>query len=111
MAHPVNIDDNTFLICPECGDNYLHHTSITVYNRTEDAPATRVTHLGTGMDGWPDNAPQDDTLTSATVPSDSCDNPSSRRHGLQVRFYCETCDSTPTLNLAQHKGYTELVWK
>lgn len=110
MTKPINIDDNTWLICPECSENYLHHTSLTVYNRTEDAKETRVTHLGSNMDGFVPTA-LDDTLTSATVDSNACDNPSSRRHGLQIRFYCETCGSTPTLNLYQHKGFTGLEWK
>ena len=110
MTHPIAIDDNTWLVCPECGNNYLHHNALTVYNRAEDAPATRVTHLGTAMDGFSPNA-TDDTLTSATVKSDACDNPSSRRHGLQIRFYCETCAAEPTLNLYQHKGFTGLEWK
>mgnify|MGYP006289034227 CR=1 FL=1 len=94
---PIAIDDNTWLVCPDCGDNYLHHQSITVYNRYEDAKETRVTHLGTNMDGFTSGDP--DSMTSATVNSDDCDNPSSRRHGLQIRFWCETCGSKPTLNL------------
>lgn len=110
MTQPIAIDDNTWLICPNCGSNYLHHASITVYNRAEDAPATRVTHLGTAMDGFASDT-TDDTFTSATVKSDDCDNPSSRRHGLQIRFSCENCDVTPTLNLYQHKGFTGLEWK
>lgn len=111
MQHtPIAIDDNTWLICPSCQNNYLHHTSITVYNRTEDADQTRVTHLGTNMDDFSPGG-LNDTLTSATVNSGDCDNPSSRRHGLQIRFYCETCDDTKTLNLYQHKGFTGLEWK
>lgn len=107
---PVRIDSDEWLACPSCESNYLHHQSLTVYNRTEDADYTRVTHLGTNMDGFSSGG-LDDTLTSATVNSKDCDNPSSRRHGLQIRFWCEVCDSTSTLNLYQHKGFTGLVWK
>lgn len=109
MTQPIAIDDNTWLICPNCGENYLHHSALTVYNRAEDAPATRVTHLGTSMDGF--TGELNDTLTSALVISGDCDNPSPRRHGLQIRFYCETCSAEPTLNLYQHKGFTGLEWK
>jgi len=107
---PIAIDDNTWLICPSCGNNYLHHTSLTVYNRTEDAEETRVTHVGTALEGYM-STPDVDSLTSATVASKDCDNPSSRRHGLQIRFWCETCDAKPILNLYQHKGFTGLEWK
>jgi hypothetical protein len=33
-------------------------------------------------------------------------NPSQRRQGLRVHFRCETCEATPLLTLAQHKGVT-----
>ena len=113
MTKPILIDDDTWLMCPECNDNYLHHASVTVYNRTEDAEKTRVTHLGTGMDGFTHDVEGglDDTLTSATVESEHCNNPSSRRHGLQITFYCEVCGSKPVLNLYQHKGFTGLEWQ
>lgn len=107
---PIAIDDDTWLICPSCGDNYLHHTSITVFNRTEDSDQTRVTHLGTNMDGYTPGE-LNDTLTSATVKSGDCENPSPRRHGLHIRFNCEHCDDTKTLCLYQHKGFTGLRWK
>jgi hypothetical protein len=106
---PIGIDDDKWLICPSCEDNYLHHTSLTVYNRREDAKETRVTHLGSQMDGFSGSV--NDTVTSATVANKDCDNPSPRRHGLQIKFWCETCNAEPTLNLYQHKGFTGLEWK
>ena len=110
MTKRISVDDSHWLACPSCGDNYLHHESVTVYNRFEDAKTTRVTHLGTSMDGFTPRG-HNDTLTSAEVNSNECDNPSSRRHGMQIRFYCETCGENSTLNLYQHKGFTGLEWK
>ncbi len=39
-------------------------------------------------------------------------NPSSRRDGLVVRFWCEGCGDDPIeLCIAQHKGTTEIGWR
>ena len=43
-------------------------------------------------------------------PSDVSGNPSGRRHGMTIRFYCELCPSTPNLAIYQHKGTTYVKW-
>jgi hypothetical protein len=37
-------------------------------------------------------------------------NPSSRRGGIAIRFWCEGCPFISELTLAQHKGSTEVEW-
>jgi hypothetical protein len=44
-------------------------------------------------------------------PSHRVGNPSSRRGGVAIRFWCEGCDSAPELTLEQHKGETHLHWR
>ena len=86
------IDDTPQLRCPNCGENYTHHTTTHVFYRArEDAehgqhvsaggPETRIT---TDMDG----------------------NPSERRDGIVIEFWCEICASLFEMRIAQHKGAT-----
>ncbi len=86
------------LECPSCGGQYLHHWRVSIYERAEDKPQTAVTTVDGGK------------TTVAVLPSDRCGNPSSRRHGLTIEFYCEMCPAKPMLTIAQHKGCTELGW-
>lgn len=90
------------LLCPRCGGNNLHHVDVQVFCRDEDAPeSTCTTVMGTGE------------ATMKMV--DSRLNPSGRRDGLKVRFYCETCSfcshcNRLALTIVQHKGCTFLEW-
>ena len=101
-------DEYDFLTCPKCGENYLHQHSVTEYfRRGEDGPTTAMELCG---------------LTTR-IPSENAEdrNPSSRRDGIRVSFFCECCsepDSEGNRNfvkpdielvLAQHKGFTE-IW-
>lgn len=95
----IRIDDNNELLCPACSSNYLHHTEVRVYSREEDAPKvlqTTVTH---------------DAAVSSIVDSWAIRNPSARRDGLTIEFWCEMCHSKPVLMIAQHKGNTQLGWR
>jgi hypothetical protein len=87
------------LACPQCGSEYLHHTGAVFFNRGEDADSV----VKIVVEG----------ATSTTSVDAGADNPSSRRHGMFIKFDCEQC-STPgdvlQLNIAQHKGSTELSW-
>ena len=86
------------LLCPECGENFLHHTEVTVFSRpAEDGPVTS-TRI------HPDAAVH-------VLPGHWKGNPSSRRDGLAVRFYCENCDVDAELTIAQHKGETSIQWR
>ncbi len=97
MQNPVfdvNVTpDQSALLCPECGGEYLHHYLTTKYGRArEDAP-TRYAFWGEFLD--PEESP--------------LENPSDRRDAVGVRFYCETCLALSELTISQHKGWTFLA--
>ena len=92
-------DDSSRVVCPSCGDDQIHHEAVTVFDRKEDAPTTatvieRVNRVS--------------TIIGAQA---ECANPSPRRNGIAVRFWCETCDKVFEMTLAQHKGCTFLEWR
>lgn len=88
------------LLCPSCGDGYLHQGIVEVYNRQEDAEQVRATIV----DGY--------DVLSHTIPNDKSNNPSSRRTGVVIHFECEHCEDTDfQLRIAQHKGFTLMDWE
>jgi hypothetical protein len=87
------------LLCPSCGGNYLRHDGVFVFNRVEDGKVTTVTTMNGGE------------TTVCQVPSERTSNPSSRRHGIAIRFWCELCAGTAELAIAQHKGCTPCEWR
>ena len=92
--------DEGLLKCPRCKGDYLHHMTVKVFDRGEDAKRVDVTTLG--IDG----------LSRRTVPSEGSGNPSCRRDGLTIEFWCEECgeDTAFILGVSQHKGCTYLRW-
>lgn len=102
----VRITEHGALACPNCQANpsnsfteQLHHDLVTVYERREDAEHVTVTQVLSGQ------------ITMKIVPSQGSGNPSSRRHGLTIRFWCELCDQISELTVEQHKGSTFLGWR
>ena len=87
------------LTCPHCKESNLHHIRTTIFEREEDAARTIVTEVARNG------------ANVMTVPSDLCDNPSSRRHGLVITFRCENCPAKPEMTLEQHKGSTFIAWR
>ncbi len=85
------------LACPKCGDEgYMHHGEVTVYERREDATkGLRIRIHGENV----------------TIDTTQAGNPSFRRDGLRISFYCENCGDTFNLSLAQHKGQTLGFWR
>lgn len=79
------------LLCPSCGSNYLHHGRVEVFECGEDAK--HGVHVVV-TDG---RAEFDTSLEG---------NPSRRRHGLKIHFWCENCKAEPVLSISQHKGNT-----
>jgi hypothetical protein len=93
------------LHCPRCGETYLHHASVTSYDRAEDQEVTRITTVRASG-----------AMESRSFPSIAADNPSGRRNGVAIGFNCEMCDgyfdgATMELTVAQHKGNTFLAWR
>lgn len=79
------------LECPACGSNYLHHDRVEIFECGEDA--TSGVHVA--VEGG-----------KATVDTALEGNPSARRHGLKIFFWCEGCEAKPVLSVSQHKGNT-----
>lgn len=90
------------LICPRCNSNYLHHSTVTVFDRNEDEKLTSITEVIPGL-----------LADTFTVASDIVNkrNPSPRRHGLVILFKCENCGDGFELAIGQHKGVTTLEWR
>jgi hypothetical protein len=88
--------DGDWLLCPNCGEFYLHHDRVTIFERSEeDAPSHSLE-----VDGiW------------KMRKVEGGDNPSCRRDGVAVRFWCECCSAISELTIAQHKGTTIMRWR
>jgi len=114
---PVTLDDYggniRGLICPNCGETYLHQTDVAIFHRVEDGDQVKVTTI------------TEDGVHEAVIANDVSLNPSSRRHGLRISFWCEHCDGgltdeerengvtsnqVPDLAIYQHKGITFIEW-
>ena len=95
----TDIPEWTALHCPVCDEPNLHQSTLRVFDRQEDADFTRITQVSHAE------------VVVKTVASDDCGNPSSRRQGLSIDFWCEHCNDRPlTLHILQHKGTTFLRW-
>lgn len=99
----IQLGSDGDLLCPLCQGNYLHHTEIQVFSRSqEDAIGGQfigISHDRTVIEG------------NSSMQA----NPSTRRDGLRIFFYCENCPETRRespliLTIAQHKGQTYLAW-
>ena len=95
----IKIDEDNVLLCPHCAGDYLHHEDINVYSRHEDGEQTMHTEVS-GQE-----------TKTALVASNTVLNPSGRRGGLSIAFWCELCAGESTLTIAQHKGRTLTNWE
>lgn len=97
----------TTLKCP-CGSDLVHHDSVEVFERTEDADAgVRVRVSGVDV-GWRNEKPPDRCPAAVRVDTSLDGNPSARRQGIAIHFWCEECRGRFVLTIAQHKGMTLL---
>ena len=102
-TYQVKIDEDS-LLCPTCQQPYIHHTYVKIFERHlhEDGPSA-VIHVNGFKDGK--------FVTHES--SNSARNPSMRRDGIRIGFWCESCEHHIELTLAQHKGFTLMefeVW-
>jgi hypothetical protein len=77
------------LCCPKCGETYVHHGKINVFERAEDDD--KGIHVIINSQ-------------NVCIKSDLKGNPSLRRNGLTIEFWCELCNCVSVLAIAQHKG-------
>ena len=80
------------LLCPICGETNLHHRKVEVFGRQQEDSQSGV-HVV--LDG-----------ATAKIDSSMSGNPSGRRDGVAIMFWCEHCDNETLLTLSQHKGST-----
>jgi hypothetical protein len=83
------------LKCPICGEDYLHHECVETFSREDDA--TTGLHVSVEK-------------LSVSTDNNVSANPSPRRDGVKIRFWCELCRGKPTLEIIQHKGCTYMSW-
>ena len=81
----------TVLECPSCGSDYLHQKQTDIYERREDEESG----LHVRVEG-----------KQATTDANMEGNPSGRRNGLTIQFWCEGCRANPVMSIYQHKGNT-----
>lgn len=91
----IEITDGNALLCPNCGGDYLHQRSASVFFReTDDSDTGKFVRC-----------------TSEKVHEIShIHNPSPRRDGVLIQFECEDCPADPELAIIQHKGATYVEW-
>ncbi|MDZ5727787.1 hypothetical protein SPG90_04555 [Enterobacter sp. D2] len=92
----TSTDFEHVLFCPYCNSNYLHQGKVEVFERQEDAK--EGTHVIIDND-------------DVTINRNLSGNPSRRRHGLKIGFWCENCKEHPVMSIYQHKGQTMLEFK
>jgi hypothetical protein len=84
------------LRCAGCGCSEVHHERVEVFERSEDAEEG----LHIVIEGL--KFTKDSSLEG---------NPSRRRDGLLIQFWCEQCDEKSVLAISQHKGVTYVDWE
>ena len=109
MLKSVTVDDLNELLCPSCGGEYLHHYRIEVSDRGEDDDSVLFTSITTGTVPVGEKPPQFPVSVGPKSNPDSR-NPSARRQGLRVIFWCEGCAADLQLMISQHKGNTFVEW-
>lgn len=95
---PIKVNTENELLCPVCGSNFTHQSSVNVITRDcEDGPGTSAVCDESGV-------------KVARVESEKIFG---RRDAIEIEFWCESCGETaPTKKLIinQHKGCTQIQW-
>jgi hypothetical protein len=79
------------ILCQGCGSDNLHHISVDVCYRDEDAKT-----------GVHSNTNEHRVLVDNSME----ENPSARRDGIRILARCELCEKLTYINICQHKGTT-----
>lgn len=84
------------LLCPRCKGSMLHHFEVDIFERVEDQKCGLHANV---------------TNNGVQITQDLTGNPSARRNGIAIKFFCEDCGSKSALSISQHKGstYVDLV--
>jgi len=92
-------DEEGRLLCPACGERYLHLGAVELFVRNgEDAAEGMKVAVDTGghLCGQP--------IGVKVTPKVGPDNPSARRDGVKLKFWCETCPYLSVVRIAEHEG-------
>lgn len=94
----VKINSENEILCPDCGNNYTHHTSVNVITRDcEDGPGTSALS----------------TYEGVSVSRVEAGKIFGRRDVIEIELWCESCgEDAPKKKLVinQHKGNTQIQW-
>jgi hypothetical protein len=94
--------------CPRCRNLFMHHAGVDIFYRDEDDDVCFVVSQN-----------RNSVLTQTRS---APENPSLRRHGIKISFFCEECHSSGQhlpfpngreafkLNIYQHKGSSNIWW-
>ena len=109
---PVQIEDD-LLQCPRCKELYLHHCGISLYDREEDADYVMKTYVPVKFDGWTPKKSEKNSVDLAVshIKAEASGNPSDRRGGVVIHFFCECCGDGIDLTIAQSKGHSWVEWR
>jgi len=103
------------LLCPKCGEDFLHQIKTEIFERVEDGKwGTHI--IAESYDRADCPSPPEifyphRKLGKIEIDNNLDGNPSPRRQGLKIYFYCELCDEIFILNIYQHKGVTMVEWE
>lgn len=96
--YPLPTNEFPVLQCAHCvkGDAiWMHQYQVELYERVGGEEDGQCYMIGV-------NAP--DVVFIPITPE--ANNPSSRRDGMKIYFWCEWCDRDTILEISQHKGQT-----
>ena len=101
MKNEVCLTSDSILQCPHCNGEHLHHIRTEVYCRADEDANYGTMLIADECSRW----------NHVKFESSFSNNPSTRRNGIRILFYCETCPERPILNIIQHKGSSYIVWE
>lgn len=103
---PIFADYGNNLVCPNCGNGFLHHRAACITHRAEDEKTGRAVVIQ-GISDLGNDIP---FALRVQDEANMAFNPSPRRGGILIEFDCECCNARPQLGIYQHKGCTVVEW-
>lgn len=88
----MQFTDDNCLRCPSCGGEWIHHERVEVFERKHEDSDDGLHVIVVGQE--------------IGIDPHMKGNPSLRRDGISVTFWCEGCPNRSILTIAQHKGVT-----
>lgn len=100
INNSVAVDEFDILACPKCGEGYLHQDTVGVYHKRRNAEQEEQSVIVSNREG----------VCVTDVPRAWSLNPSGRRDGIRIGFWCEHECAVPDLLIYQTKGNTYIRW-